>query len=260
MSISTESLSPCDEGGKQMRLFQNRLVGIVVLAVGLLILLSLSDTFLPGFLILFIIGVLLLKKHHRKMGYLFLVLAALFLLDQFIDFNLFWTFLSVFLIYCGYRMFKEEDKTLGQPGKWNRPSSDYAGQEKTEHARYQTPSFRSAVIGHLYLIDCRYQFNDINLSYGFCDVKIDLSKAIIPEGVNSIVISGLAGNVNIYVPDDLDVSIAATVGAGYLDVPGVKQGGAARQVQLTTKGYEQSRRKMNISVSLLFGDIGVRVL
>ncbi|MGA9172980.1 MAG: cell wall-active antibiotics response protein LiaF [Thermoactinomyces sp.] len=243
-----------------MRLFQNRLVGIAVLAVGFMILLSLSNNFLPGLLIIFVIGVLLLKKHYRKMGYFFLILAVLFLLDKLLHFNLVWTFLSVFLIYYGYRMFKEDEKPFTQRKDQRRPFFAQTGQGRTEHAQYKIPFFLSSVIGHLYLIDRRYEFNDINVSYGICDVKIDLSKAIIPEGVNSIVISGLIGNVDIYVPDDLDVSIAATVGAGYLDVPGLKQGGAGRQVQLTTKGYEQSRRKMKISVSLLFGDIGVRVL
>jgi lia operon protein LiaF len=89
---------------------------------------------------------------------------------------------------------------------------------------------------------------------------LDLSKAIIPEGESAIVISGLIGDVDIYVPDDLDVSVAATVSAGYLDILGHHQGGVNRQIMLETKGYEQARRKVKISISLLVGDVGVRQL
>ncbi|MBA4494151.1 cell wall-active antibiotics response protein LiaF [Paenactinomyces guangxiensis] len=259
-----------------MRLFQSRFMGWIILIVGVIIFLNLTDHLLSGPLVLFVIGVLLLRKHYRKAGYCFLILSVLILLDNLFHFNWVWTLVSLLLIYYGYHLFRDagKPKKQGKPEKeteepeppLSQPSRE-SGQTQAEipvgeheNIQFKTPLFRSSAVGHLYMINRRFELTDMNMSYAISDVKIDLSKAIIPEGENTIVISGLIGNVDIYIPDDLDVSIAATVTAGYLDVPGFKQGGVNRQVQLATKGFDQARRRVKISVSMLFGDIGVRYL
>lgn len=52
-----------------------------------------------------------------------------------------------------------------------------------------------------------FDLNDLNVSGFIGDIKIDLSKAMIPEGESTIVISGVIGNVDIYVPSDLEVAV-----------------------------------------------------
>ncbi|SEM85049.1 cell wall-active antibiotics response protein LiaF [Lihuaxuella thermophila] len=254
-----------------MRLLQNRFTGWMILIVGIIILLSMTDNHFTSSLVLFLIGILLLRKHYRKAGYSFLTVSVLLLLDQILRFDWVWTLVSLLLIYWGYRMFRGDSKRPVQnkkPGEREACSKLRGDQQpntgipltEERNIQFQTPLVKSSAVGRVYLIDRRFELTDLNMSYGICDVKINLSKAIIPEGESTIVISGLIGNVDIYIPDDLDVSIAATVMAGYLDVPGAKQGGVNRQAQLATTGYEQARRRVKISVSMLFGDIGVRHL
>lgn len=126
--------------------------------------------------------------------------------------------------------------------------------------RFKTPRFRNSFIGDFHLMNNRFELDDMNISYGIGDVKIDLSKAIIPEGESTIVISGLIGDVDIYVPYDLDVSVNASATFGELKVLGYKQGGVNRQINLSTKGYEDASRRIKISISTFIGDVDVRLL
>lgn len=126
--------------------------------------------------------------------------------------------------------------------------------------QFKSPRFRNSLIGDFHLLNSRFELDDMNISYGIGDVKIDLSKAIIPEGESTIVISGLIGDVDIYVPYDLDVSVNATVTFGELEILGYKQGGINRQISLATKEYEHASRKIKVSISSFIGDVDVRFL
>ncbi|HET7615395.1 MAG TPA: cell wall-active antibiotics response protein LiaF, partial [Bacillales bacterium] len=132
--------------------------------------------------------------------------------------------------------------------------------EETAGTRMKPPKFRNSLIGDTHLINNRFELEDLNTANGIGDVKIDLSKAIIPEGVSTIVISGLIGDVDIYMPSDLEVSVTGSVIFGELEVLGHKQGGFNRQMNVATKGYEQAERKVNISISVFIGDVDVRYI
>ena len=55
-----------------------------------------------------------------------------------------------------------------------------------------------------------FELNDLNVSGFIGDVKIDLSKAMIPEGESTMTISGVIGNVDVYVPPDIEVSVSSS--------------------------------------------------
>ena len=78
----------------------------------------------------------------------------------------------------------------------------------------------------IHLMDREHKLEAIDLSCAIADVKIDLSRAIIPAGEHLIRIDGLVGNVDIYVPYDLAVSVNASVRAGALNVMRTERGGA----------------------------------
>jgi lia operon protein LiaF len=248
------STRPCgNEGGSIVRLFQNRLAGWIILGAGALILWGLTDWSFVGSLVLFIIGVILLRNHRRRWGYGFLLLSAIVFISHLAEVEWGWIAFSILLVFFGYRLFtgRSQEKTPEIDGGAHVPPADLIVKKSGSP---------NAMAGTLHLMNLRYDLVDLNRSAMVNDIKLDLSKAIIPEGESAIVISGLIGDVDIYVPDDLDVSVAATVSAGYLDILGHHQGGVNRQIMLETKGYEQARRKVKISISLLVGDVGVRQL
>ena len=91
------------------------------------------------------------------------------------------------------------------------------------------------------------------------DVKIDLSKAIIAEEESTIVISGLIGDVDIYVPQDIEVCVSASAAIGDMKIIDEKSGFGSK-VYVMTNDYDESKRKVKISISLLIGDVDVRYL
>ncbi|WP_187172908.1 cell wall-active antibiotics response protein LiaF, partial [Enterococcus faecium] len=105
-----------------------------------------------------------------------------------------------------------------------------------------------------------FDLNDLNVSGFIGDVKIDLSKAIIPEGESTVVISGVIGNVDIYVPADLEVSVSSSAFIGDIDLIGSKTSGMSTKLYAASPDYSQAKRRVKISISLFIGDVDVKYL
>ncbi|MFC7395419.1 cell wall-active antibiotics response protein LiaF [Scopulibacillus cellulosilyticus] len=261
-----------------------QLIGYGAVLIGIIILLGIIGLdLLVGPLIFAAAGIYFLKKRHRWIAYICFTFAVIVLFESVLHIHIAGILIALLFIYIGYRLFNNGKKTAkSKKTSVNKKDNvdDWINEEidHLEKERYQTgqqkgteqddepviiektPEFRGSLIGDLRLINHRYELKDMNLSYGIGDNKIDLSKAIIHEGENTIVISGLIGDVDIYIPYDLDVSIAASVTIGNLEVLGYKMGGLNRQINLETKGYKNATRKVKISISNFIGDIDVRYL
>ncbi|TCP18630.1 lia operon protein LiaF [Scopulibacillus darangshiensis] len=275
-----------------MRFPGNRIIGYTIVVIGIMTFLGVIGLgALIGPFIFAAIGVYFLKKEHKWLGYFCLILAALMLVGNVFEavfrIPIGGILIAALFIYFGYRLVKGKSnpdlddiapkkRSRGVKKEDIRDNNDWIDEEveklneeqkinEDSHTdgpdiRIKSPEFRGSLIGDLRLINHRFELKDMSLSYGIGDNKIDLSKAIIPEGESTIVISGLIGDVDIYVPYDLDVSVSASVTIGNLEVLGYKQGGLNRQINLETKGYDQAVRKVKIAVSIFVGDIDVRFL
>ncbi|HYG57399.1 MAG TPA: cell wall-active antibiotics response protein LiaF [Symbiobacteriaceae bacterium] len=146
-----------------------------------------------------------------------LLLALLWLLDRLFHLDPLRTGLAALLIYGGHRLVHS----------------------------------RRPVVGVIRFMDREYPLHNIDLSGAVADAKIDLSRAIIPPGEHTIHIRGFVGDVDIYVPYDLDVSVAGSVTVGALNIMGTRR-------PLTTRGYAEAVSKVRITVSLGIGDVDVR--
>jgi lia operon protein LiaF len=282
-----------------LRLLWNRLIGFLVIFIGISIVVNIIG-FGTGFLgafFLFGIGVILYRHVHHWVGIFVIALAIIALFGVF-HIDLGGILIAAVFIYIGYRLFKgqeipfinkrnrRERKHERRKEHRSRRANRRAGQRTEESeedwideeietlrreqqkkkefdepcTRMKTPRFRNSLIGDLHLTKQRFELDDMNMANGIGDVKIDLSKAIIPEGESTIAISGLIGDIDIYVPYDLEASVAGSVTFGELEVLGNKQSGISRQLNLETKGYRQADRKVKISVSVFIGDIDVRYI
>lgn len=119
---------------------------------------------------------------------------------------------------------------------------------------------RSSLIGDFHLTSGRFELRDLHIWHGVGDVKIDLSRALIPEEETFLIVNGWIGDVTIYVPIDLSVAVAAEVTLGDLEVFGHRQGGLNRQVVMKAQDYDKATRKVKIIVSLIVGDVDVRYI
>lgn len=260
------------------------LLGFVVIFIGLCIIVEvigfghslLGPFFLAG------IGMLFYRYVHRWVGLFFLILALITFFNNVLHMDIAGMLFAFLFIYIGVRLLRGKDGRPHRRDKAFRRSPSEKGdtkqrfsqremeerathsarsepEEEPPHVRLEIPHDQRSWVGDLHL-DYQFELKDMTLSCGIGDVKIDLSKAIVPEGETTVDISGFMGDVDIYVPYDLDVSTVVSVTFGNLEILGYKQGGINRQLRLATKGYEQARRKVKISVSMLIGDVDVRYL
>lgn len=119
---------------------------------------------------------------------------------------------------------------------------------------------RSSLIGDFYLTSGRFELESLYIWNGIGDVVIDLSRALIQGEEVVLAVKGWIGDVTIYVPVDLPVSVAAEVTIGDLDVFGHRQGGISRSVVMRSDNFEQAPQKAKINISLIIGDIDVKYI
>jgi len=138
--------------------------------------------------------------------------------------------------------------------------ANYQGQEYQKQYRKQRNSYRqevSSLFGD-FILRHRFELHDMKINNGLGDVKIDLSQAIIAHGDTTIEVFAGLGDVQLYVPYDLDVCVQASVLLGTLDVLNYKQDGFTRRTQTQSAGYEEAAKRVNILITLGIGDVDVR--
>lgn len=271
------------------------LLGIILIAVGFGILLdnlhffhfNIGHFIVP--MILTFIGIKLLERGKRIAGGILTVIGALMLFGAFgIDIgNLFGLVFSVAVIYFGYRMMRTKKKEFKIPSgfererdearpafteKGNRTRSEKQQQddphesepnENFSHEPFHTaysdhgPKVRHSLIGNLYLTASRWELTDMNIWYGIGEVKIDLSRAHIPDKETVLIINGWIGDIDIYVPYDLELAFSAHVNVGDIDVFGNKEGGINRHVSMETAHYRNASRRVRVIGNLIIGDVDV---
>lgn len=264
-----------------MRRFRNQAVGFALLFIGISVVVGLIDFgyALLGPLFLLGVGYIAYQHLHRWIGYFFFGLAAIAFFHGVLGINVFGFLCAAFFIYVGYclltdrsvpfvgrfRKRRADDPLDGNffgegeaRGKGSDSSSSFRAEEAFGRSGGAGPA-RSALIGNIRM-EGPFELEDLQLSHALCDVTLDLSKAVIPDGESTIVISGLIGDVDIYVPYDMPVSVVSTALMGDLKILERRHSGFGCRVYAATPGFGHAPRRVKIAVSLLIGDVDVRVL
>jgi lia operon protein LiaF len=133
------------------------------------------------------------------------------------------------------------------------------GKTKTAYGKTKKRKVQqvSSFLGDFIQQDHRFELTDLQINHFIGDVKIDLSKAIIPEGMTTIEINTFIGDVHIYAPYDLDVDVRGNVLIG--DMKGVagRQGKRGHDDSIEDLPQDEGKQ-VKIIASLLIGDIDVR--
>ncbi|WP_416826794.1 cell wall-active antibiotics response protein LiaF [Ectobacillus polymachus] len=201
--------------------------------------------------ILLILGRHFRKKGKRARGNIFLVISVFFFIGTIFSSTAFQMLLVSILVFIGYRLYTSSD----------RPSSiKVALKEDMPNERIvrHEPFLKNMLNGNYRIINETYELQDINIRYGLGDVVIDLTNAMIPEGETVIIIHGLVGNITLFVPYDLELSVHHSVMVGNIVVLGEEEKGWNQNVILRTEGYGLATRRIKIMTSLLVGDTEVR--
>ncbi|MGJ9457543.1 cell wall-active antibiotics response protein LiaF [Oceanobacillus sp. CF4.6] len=119
--------------------------------------------------------------------------------------------------------------------------------------------FKSTFLDDQITDDTAYQWKDINIHGAFGDRVIDLSNTVLPKDTAVISIRHLVGNIVIYVPYEVEVSIhhSSIFGRGHIL--------GNHHLQLMNKSlfyqtanYDTSQQRVKIITSLFSGDIEVK--
>ncbi|SEN46015.1 cell wall-active antibiotics response protein LiaF [Lihuaxuella thermophila] len=206
----------------------------IVISINLCLYLIIEDALFLVFTLFLPIALLFFMGRQVRMGG-FILLCALFFYFP----VLFRLCLALLLLWLGYRCLRGEKGDSG--------------------THLQISRICPALYASHSLLHQPFEMKDAIWAWVAGEIQIDLSQAILWEGENTIVVSGLMGDVNIYVPSDLEVSVSTSVVFGQVKLFGEKVEKTVR-THVQTEAYPRSSRKVKICLSFLFGDVDVRYL
>lgn len=76
----------------------------------------------------------------------------------------------------------------------------------------------------------------------------------------TIVLYGLMGDVELYVPSEYGIMMDVFVGVGRIRLNGEVDSGFLNKVQWQSPGYHQSRQRLKFVVAYLIGDVDMKRL
>ncbi|WP_026907304.1 cell wall-active antibiotics response protein LiaF [Paucisalibacillus globulus] len=121
------------------------------------------------------------------------------------------------------------------------------------------PLFENTFFDDLQTEDTAYQWRDVNIHGAFGDRVIDLSNTVIPNETAVISIRHLVGNIEIYVPYEVEVSIHHSSVFGRAYIFDEKDTNLINKSLLyQTENYDTTYPRVKIITSLFSGDIEVK--
>ncbi|GGA72316.1 cell wall-active antibiotics response protein LiaF [Ornithinibacillus halotolerans] len=121
------------------------------------------------------------------------------------------------------------------------------------------PFFQNKLYGDQNTEDTVYQWRDVNIHGAFGDRMIDLSNTVLPNDTAVISIRHVMGNIEIYVPYDVEVSIhhSSVFGRAYI-FGDYQEDLLNKSLLYQTENYDTTYPRVKIITSLFSGDIEVK--
>ncbi|MEK4966526.1 cell wall-active antibiotics response protein LiaF [Cytobacillus sp. FSL R7-0696] len=159
------------------------------------------------------------------------------------------------IVHFGYQFYLTKKK----PKKVQPRAEQRKADERKEAVVQKKNLLTNKISGHQNTSEEVYEWGDINIQCGLGDTEIDLSYTVLPNQENIIFIKNLIGNVRIYIPYDVEVSINHSVIVGSSQIFDlVEKRAFNRNYIFETENYNQTEQKVKIVTSLIVGDIEVK--
>lgn len=197
-------------------------------------------------------------------GLLFIAAGVLFLLDNYGYVNA-WDFVKTFwpliLVVIGLKILWDikrnpEVHVVGEPsGKdWSGGASQKSGYKSTAATDLLS---ESNIMGDVKMVVHSDNFKGGSVNTVFGDTRLDLSKIIVADGEHTLRISGVFGDVKIDTPQSLPISVSGNTLAGDISVREYKKSGIGQSLSYKSQDYDSATKKLNISISQVFGDVKI---
>ncbi|MEH6942559.1 cell wall-active antibiotics response protein LiaF [Bacillus sp. JJ722] len=196
-----------------------------------------------------------MKKWHRMIGKLALMIGAISATVTIVNMFTFKLFLLALLGVLAYRFMQSKK----HPAIYT-PHIEENHKVYNPEILYSKPLlFRNNVLGGQKTSDSVYEWEDINIQSGVGDMIIDLSNTVLPKGEAVISIRNVVGNIKVYVPYEIEVKVAHSVILGSVTVlQNREQRLFNESIQYYTSQYDESQQKVKIITSTLVGNLEVK--
>lgn len=100
----------------------------------------------------------------------------------------------------------------------------------------------------------------MSLWYAVCELRLDFSLAIPEEKETTLVLQGIIGDIDIFVPEDMGLSVESSVLFGQLDAGTERESGMMNKIYWQSPNYATAEQRVKLIVSYIVGDIDIKVL
>ncbi|MEK4564341.1 cell wall-active antibiotics response protein LiaF [Alkalihalobacillus sp. FSL R5-0424] len=241
------------------------IIGSIFAIVGLMILFNILTFFSNSFmapLIFLALGVFFVRGKKRKMGKMLMMIALILFISQLLHISLITVVFALVFIYVGLKLVRSEKQGKKEKKEKRKvvppvPVDDNQKSRNQNLGDEQTFIKRS-LIGEVRFTSTPFELTDMQIWNGVGDVRIDLTNAIIPEGETLIIVENVIGDVQIYMPEDLEYTIQSYVLIGDSSILQSKKGGFNQTTLLRSTDYQSGVRKVKFVLSCAVGSVKVR--
>lgn len=207
---------------------------LVLIGAGLFVLLSKVVATPATVISLFMValGVYCIRSGTRRKGYVLLGIGGFILVGSH-----FAVIVSLVLMSLGYFYIKSKE-IHGETGSIQRTRL-IESQKRNKEAWILRSLSLWCVIGEL---------------------SLDFTLAIPEEPETTLVLQGMIGDIDLYFPEDMAVSIESSVLFGQMRVGTERESGTMNKIRWQSPHYETADTKVKLIVSYLVGDIDIKVL
>lgn len=212
---------------------RNRNTAIALLAAGIYLLLGQWIGFLTvSALIILWFGIHKLRADERRTGYILIVIALIFLLNDHLA-----LVIGIILISLGYYYMKSKSLQQGRDA-------------------IQKQSL-------LQSIKWRQDLWELKSTSQWCligEIQMDFSKALVEDNETTIVLQGIIADIDFIIPEDMGVSIEASALFGQVNVGEEKSAGLMNKVIWQSPNFAAAEQKITVNISFVIGDIDIKLL
>lgn len=209
----------------------------------------------------FILIIFSLFISHRVVHNIILILGVFFLILSLLIIKSIWVLILVIILYLilfrteeGNEFYHIRDAKIYPKGQRN----EYAGIKLIEPQSVNRQLLHQEAIIESYKAEKEHIiWDDINMVYFGGSNIIDLGNTIIPDRETTIVIRKLYGRTRIIIPNDVGLKLNASVMSGAVVFEGHRYPLTGQNLKWMSPEYPSLTRKLNVMISVAFGDIEV---
>lgn len=180
---------------------------------------------------------------RKALGLIFIVIGAVTLSDglgvlPLSSGYLIGQFWPIILIVLGLMIFVEANRRSAGPAASNRIAYD-------------------AIFGDFRLTQPGWQLRDVQASVVIGDMKIDLARALIPDGETAIDLRAVIGDIDVWLPPDLPIALDVQCAFVTVNHLGRRQDVMLRRYVETPEGFDLAPRRVRVHANLVFGDLNL---